>query len=271
MKELIENATSLPSIPKVIQELIASLGDENTSSEKIANIIGNDQAITAKVLRLANSARFGGQRKIGSVKDALVVLGMNSLRTLVLSVGLTSSFKSPATFDLKAYWHRSFKIANRCKWLAKLLKADPETAYTCGLLHGIGEYLLHVVKPDVAVEIDKLVLAGASRRKTEQEMLGFDYTMAGSELAKHWKFPDMIVEAIRLQQQPAANGDVHPYATLIYLARYMLAYENNVKQGIFDDFPVKLIHAAHLGLAEVYERMEAMPDMDHDIDDMLAS
>ena len=269
MKQMIEQATNLPSIPEVVQKLIASMKDEDVSTEKLASIITSDQAITAKVLRLANSAHYGGQRKVGSVKDALVVLGRDALRTLVLSVGLVSSFKAPATFDLKAYWRRSFKMANRAKWLAKLNNVDSEVAYTCGLLHGIGEYLIHIIKPELAQVIDQQVAAGAPRRKTELELFGFDYTMAGSELAKHWKFPDEIAEAIRWQHQPAGSGALLPYATVMYLARYMINYSDNVTQGVFDDFPVKLVHAAHLSLETVYLRMEKFAEEDDDILAML--
>jgi HD-like signal output (HDOD) protein len=265
MKQMIEKATNLPSIPEVVQKLIASMKDEDVSTETLANIITSDQAITAKVLRLANSAHYGGQRKVGSVKDALVVLGRDALRTLVLSVGLVSSFKAPATFDLKAYWRRSFMLANRVKWLAKLNNVDAEVAYTCGLLHGIGEYLIHIVKPELAQTIDQQVAGGAPRRKTELELFGFDYTMAGSELAKYWKFPDDIADAIRWQHQPAGSGALLPYATLLYLARYMINYTDKVAQGVFEDFPVKLVHASHLSLETVYLRMENFAEEDDGI------
>lgn len=269
MKKMIEQATNLPSIPEVVQKLIASMNDEDVSTEKLANIITSDQAITAKVLRLANSARYGGQRKVGSVKDALVVLGRDALRTLVLSIGLVSSFKAPASFDLKAYWRHSFMMANRAKWLAKLFKVDAEVAYTCGLLHGIGEYLIHIMKPELAQVIDQQVAEGAPRRKTEQDLFGFDYTVAGSELAKYWKFPDDIVDAILWQQQPAGSGALLPFATLIYLSRYMITYSEKVKEGVFDDFPVKLIHASHLGLEAVYNRMTEFSEDEDDIIAML--
>ncbi|WP_214000788.1 HDOD domain-containing protein [Arsukibacterium sp.] len=265
MRQMIEQATNLPSIPQVVQRLIASIGDDDVTTDKLANIITSDQAITAKVLRLANSARFGRQRQVGSVKDALVVLGRDALRTLVLSIGLVSSFKAPATFDLNAYWRRSFMLANRAKWLAKLNKADPEIAYTCGLLHGIGEYLIHIVEPELAKTIDQQVEGGAPRRKTQLELFGFDYTMAGSELAKYWKFPDEIADAILWQQQPAGSGALLPYATLLFLARYMIVYREQVSAGNFDELPVRLIHAAHMDLDETYRRMQDFTEDDADI------
>ncbi|MDX1676719.1 HDOD domain-containing protein [Arsukibacterium sp.] len=266
MRQMIEQATNLPSIPEVVQKLIASMNDPDVSTETLAGIITSDQAIMAKVLRLANSARYGGQRKVGSVKDALVVLGRDALRTLVLSIGLVSSFKAPASFDLKAYWRRSFMLANRAKWLAKLNNSDPEVAYTCGLLHGIGEYLIHIIEPELAKTIDEQVEGGAARRKTQLELFGFDYTMAGSELAKYWKFPDDIADAILWQQQPAGSGALLPYATLLYLARYMILYREQVSESKFDELPVKLIHAAHMNLEDTYRRMG---DFSEDNDDII--
>ncbi|HAW93510.1 MULTISPECIES: HDOD domain-containing protein [unclassified Arsukibacterium] len=269
MKQMIEQATNLPSIPQVLQKLIATMNDEDTSTDKLATIISNDQTITAKVLRLANSVHFGRQRKVGSVKDALVVLGRDTLRTLVLSIGLVSSFKAPATFDLNAFWRRSFMLANRAKWLAKLNKSDPEIAYTCGLLHGIGEYLIHIIEPELAKTIDEQVEGGAARRKTQLELFGFDYTMAGSELARYWKFPDDIADAILWQQQPAGSGALLPYATLLYLARYMILYREQVSAGNFDELPVKLIHAAHMNLDDTYSRMRDFTEDNEDIMAML--
>ncbi len=102
LKNLIDNAQKLPNIPKVVQELIESFGDENINNEAIAKKISADQVLTAKVLRAANSAHYGGNRKVGSVSDAVFVLGFNAVRTLVLASGMTGAFKAPEGFDLPA-------------------------------------------------------------------------------------------------------------------------------------------------------------------------
>lgn len=269
MKSMIEKATNLPSIPKVVQELIASFNDPDINSGHIATILSNDQALTAKVLRMANSVRYGGHRKVGSVKDAVLVLGFNSLRTLVLSVGFTSTLKGPEAFNLEAFWLKSFKVANRCKWLAKSFKVDAEIAYTCGLLHAIGEYLIHLVKPAEAVTIDKRVATGESRSRLEKQVLGFDYTEAGAELADYWHFPKEIVTAIRYQENPAAASELSAYAVCIHLAHYMLDNERNIAQGNFDGFPAKLVHALHLTLSDLFARLEKMPELDEGIEEFL--
>lgn len=269
MRDFIEKATSLPSIPKVLQELIASLQNDAISSEKIASIVSSDQALTAKVLRLANSVKYGGHRKVGSVKDAVLVLGTSTLRTLVLSVSLTGSFTPLPKFDLPNYWRYSFKMANRCRYLAKLVKTDVEVAYTCGLLHGVGEYLIHIVKPETAILIDQEVAAGNRRRETELKHLGFDFTRAGAELARYWHFPEEIALAIEHQYTPAYGGKLDPYASLIMLSRYLLEHEKDVDEQRYELFPAKLAHALHLKLEDVYRHIEAMPDIDADLDILL--
>lgn len=269
MKLLIEKATNLPGIPKVVQELIVSFSNEKVNSDRIAVILSSDQALSAKVLRIANSVRYGGHRKVGSIKDAVIVLGIDSLRTLVLSVGFVSTLKAPEGFNIKAFWLKSFKVANRCKWLAKSLKTDPEVAYTCGLLHAIGEYLIHLVKPEEAILIDKRVAKGENRSRLEQQLLGFDFAKAGSELADYWHFPQDIVTAIRWQEQPGAQEEPSGYASSILIAQYMLDNEAKIEQGIFDDFPAKLVHSLHLNLAALYVRMENMTDIDESIEEFL--
>lgn len=269
MKQLIEKATNLPSIPKVVQELIASFNNPDITSGHIATILSNDQALTAKVLRMANSVRYGGHRKVGSVKDAVLVLGFNSLRTLVLSIGFTSALNGPAAFDIQAFWIKSFKMANRCKWLAKSLKIDAEVAYTCGLLHAIGEYLIHLIRPEEAITIDKRVETGESRSRVEQQLLGFDYTQAGAALADHWFFPQEIVRAIQYQENPLAAPGLSPYAACVHLGHYMLDNESKIAEGNFDDFPAKLLHAMHLTLSDMFTKLENAPDLDEGIEEFL--
>ena len=269
MKAMIEKATNLPSMPKVVQELIASFNNPDITSGHIAAILSNDQALTAKVLRMANSVRYGGHRKIGSVKDAVLVLGFNSLRTLVLSVGFTSALKGPEAFNLEAFWLKSFKVANRCRWLAKSFKVDAEVAYTCGLLHAIGEYLIHLVKPEQAITIDKRVDTGESRIRLEKQILGFDYTQAGAELADYWHFPQEIVTAIRYQDNPATAAELSAYATCIHISHYILDNERSIAEGNFDGFPARLVHALHLTLSDLFARLESMPDLDEGIEEFL--
>ena len=133
VQKMLEQAHQLPSIPKVVQELLRDFDDPNVDAGKIAAKLQLDQALTAKVLRLANSSFYGGTRKVSSVNDAVVLLGVDSLRTMVAAGGVVAAFKAPEGFDLRAFWRKSFMVAGLCRWLVKrgkLRNLNAETAFT---------------------------------------------------------------------------------------------------------------------------------------------
>jgi len=208
LHHLIANAQHMPNIPKVVQELIQSFGEDNIDSCEVANKLSKDQSMTAKVLRMANSSKYGGHRNIGSVNDAVVLLGFNALRTMVLASGLTSAFPTPDGFNIKEFWVRSFGVASLCRWLAQYSEdTDPDIAFTCGMLHDIGGLLTHILVNEEAQEIDRVVEKGANRVEMEDSRLGFNFTDAGAELAHRWKFLEEIVDGIRHKLQHQATDE----------------------------------------------------------------
>lgn len=270
LQSLLDNAQQLPSIPKVVQELIESFGDEDVNIDEIARKIAADQALTAKVLRMANSARFGGNRKVGSVNDAVVVLGFNALRTLVLASGLTSAFKAPEHFDLKQFWKNSFTVASLCKWLAPKAKLDREVAFTCGMMHNVGSLLIHLLKPVQAQSIDHQEAQIAARAARQSHELGFDFTDAGSALAERWKFPDEMVAAIRAQLTPVSNADASPYAAVIYLANFI--HNLNAcdhRDAMIAEFPRDVARALNIDADALIASLDETQALDEDMEALL--
>ena len=217
LEEVFEQTHKLPTIPKVVQELIDSFSKDDIDIDTIAKKIAQDQVITAKVLRLANSAHFGASRQIGSVQEAVVVLGFNTVRTLVVASGITGAFVATPGFDRKAFWKHSLSVATIIKWLAKQAKSNPEVAFTCGMIHNIGEMLIHIVAPEIAAKIDKFVESGGDRVALEDNNIGFDYVMVGEELARRWNFPNDIQQAVKFQNNPQEPND--KLSALLFLAK----------------------------------------------------
>ncbi|HSC66990.1 MAG TPA: HDOD domain-containing protein [Cellvibrio sp.] len=270
LKNLIDNAQKLPNIPKVVQELIESFGNENINNEEIAKKISADQVLTAKVLRAANSAHYGGNRKVGSVNDAVFVLGFNAVRTLVLASGMTGAFKAPEGFDLRGFWHNSFAVASTCKWLAKFSKDDAETAFTCGMIHNIGELLIHIILPEECKDIQKVVDRGARNSDIEKNVLGFNFPEAGAELAHRWKFPDAIVASIRHQLAPLAAPEFSRFAALINIAGYVVREnEKNSGANIMEHFPNELATKLGINLVKLTERIDETKDLIGGFDELL--
>jgi HD-like signal output (HDOD) protein len=271
LQDLIDNAQKLPNIPKIVQELIESFGDESVSNELIAKKISSDQVLTIKLLRAANSAYYGGNRKIGSVNDAVFLLGFNAVRTLVLASGLTSAFKAPENMDMTKFWHHSFEVAALCKWLARFSRDDPETAFTCGMIHNVGELLIHILMPAECAEIRKAVAKGAKNLDSQKKYLGFDFADAGAELASRWKFPDAIVKGIRYQLQPNIEDDFPRLAGLIHLAVYINEMNLNEQDSatILAGFPNELVSKLTINVDKVMGKIAETKDFGSAMDELL--
>jgi HD-like signal output (HDOD) protein len=271
LQSLIDNAQKLPNIPKVVQELIESFGDENVSNDAIAKKISADQVLTIKVLRAANSAHYGGNRKVGSVSDAVFLLGFNAVRTLVLASGLTGAFKAPEGFDLRKFWHDSFAVAATCKWIARYSHDDAETAFTCGMIHNIGELLIHILLPSECAEMQKVVNKGARNVDIERNYLGFDFSEAGAELANRWKFPDAIVKGIRYQLDPQSAETFPRLAAIINLALYINQKNDEGANSaeILEVFPSELATSLGINLVKMMEKIEETKELGTAIDDLL--
>lgn len=259
--ELFEQAAGrLPMVPKVVQVLIASFQDKNVNLDDIIDKVGHDQVLSARVLRLANSARFGGSRNVGSLDNAVVMLGFNNLRILVIASGIVGASMAIPGFDLKGFWGRSFEMANTSRTLAPLAGLDGPLAYSCGLLANIGELVLHVAEPEKALHIDRLVDAGAERLATERMVLGMDLTEAGAELARRWNFPDDIQQAIRDQHLLGEPSQVSRYALLTGLSSCLVAGFNHgmSEADMLVALPLALL--AELGVSASAMR-EALPQL----------
>jgi len=271
LQNLIDNAQKLPNIPKVVQELIESFGDENVSNDAIAKKISADQVLTIKVLRAANSAHYGGNRKVGSVNDAVFLLGFNAVRTLVLASGLTGAFKAPEGFDIKKFWHDSFAVAAICKWIARYSHDDAETAFTCGMIHNIGELLIHILLPSECAEMQKVVDKGARNVDIEKNYLGFDFSEAGAELAHRWKFPDGIVKSIRYQLDPHEAEFFPRLAGVVNIALYInkMNEAGADSEAILASFPNSLATELGINLVKMMEKIDETKELATAIDALL--
>lgn len=203
IEKLFAQLHSLPSIPKVAQDLIAQFDNPSSSLEAIARNIEKDPVISAKILRLANTARFKGARESTSIEDAAMRLGFNTMRTLVLASAVTGAFSAPPSFNLKGFWLKSFQVASIARVLARQSGQDAEVAFTCGLMHNIGELLIQTGAPDMVDRLNaRRSTTSPAHAADETLQLGFGYPEVGAELAKRWNLPKQIQDGIAFQARP---------------------------------------------------------------------
>jgi HD-like signal output (HDOD) protein len=273
LEEVFEQTHKLPTIPKVVQELIDSFSNEDIDIDTIAKKIALDQVITAKVLRLANSAHFGASRQIGSVQEAVVVLGFNTVRTLVVASGITGVFVATPGFDRKKFWKNSLHVATIAKWLSKQAKINGEVAFTAGMIHNIGEMLIHIVAPEVAVKIDQFVENGAADRVAlEDNNIGFDYVMVGEELARRWNFPVAIQQAIKYQNHPDDQEPSDKLSAVLNMAKVIShqqqesASASEMAAAVLE----KISLLAGINHESLVEKFDELADLSSGLDELIA-
>lgn len=209
LDDVVRSVHDLPSLPAVVAELLTSIDDERTDLQHLASRIALDQALTAKTLRLANSSFYGMPSKVTSIQQAMAVLGLHSVRTLVTACGVIDAVPpAGAALDLPRFWREAIATAVWARALARQLRQSPDTAFTAGLLHNLGTLVLATRFPAeyAAVPAWRAAHPDAGLADAERAVFGVDHAQAGSALAAHWKFPQAIQDAIEHQHRDNAAG-----------------------------------------------------------------
>lgn len=270
---LFQQQNALPTIPKVVQELIDSFNNDDVSIDEIASKLAADQVLSAKLLRLANSSYYHSSRSIGTVDDAVLMLGFMTVRTLVVSSGLTGSFKAMPGVDLKQFWRYSMHTAVIAKWIAKQVHGNSDFAFTVGLMHAIGQLLMHAAMPEQMLQIDKIANPLDSRRASvEKTSFGYNFTDVGAELAKRWKFPENFAKVIKSFAEPLENGDFDVMVGVIHLAVWRSRAEENKysKEEMEATLPIQVMEKLGLKASTILVDMPAISELSEGLEDLVS-
>jgi HD-like signal output (HDOD) protein len=230
--ESIEEIGSLPTIPAAAQRAMALARDESASMRQIAEVISQDQALAATVLRVVNSAYYGLRERIGTLPLALTVLGVREITNLVLGISLLSAFPSLSDnepFSREALWRASARCAYAAKTLADgvgLGRLGSES-FVGGLVHDIGLIILDEYRHDELIDtLRSARQTGLELIVAEMDRLGTTHASIGAWLAERWAFPDPLVEAIAYHHDPAKSSWHPPLAALVYLAELIVTRQD---------------------------------------------
>lgn len=197
----------LPSLPNVVLKVLQTFQQENPDIDLLVREIGQDHALATRVLRLANSPFYGLQTKVGTLQDAITVVGFRNVRAAVAGVAVMRCFahNNYPNFDVSAFWNHCTAVALASRSLARLTRHPEELAFTAGLVHDIGALALLTGFPREMAE----VLAYAEQhecflREAERDTLGIEHPAVGAALLRHWHFPEAICEAVSGHHEPDA-------------------------------------------------------------------
>lgn len=205
--QILARLKDVPSLPVASLKVLQLMHDPEVDLQELVRLIGYDVALTANILKLANSAFFGCSRTIGSVREAVVRLGTHKLSELIVSSAVTPLIQKPLKgYDLPAgeLWLHSAAVAIAARELQAVLGVNaPDTLFTAALLHDIGKIVLgHFVETN-ADSIKAIVAAEkVSFLEAEQRVLGIDHAEVGAALLETWNLPPEIVAIVRCHHQP---------------------------------------------------------------------
>jgi len=243
IKKLFSQIQNVPQIPEVIRVLIDQVNNPDIDLKEIAINVEKEPLIAVKVLRVVNSAYFGLPKKIDSISDAVILLGLSKLRSLVIASGIVSAVADIGDFDIKQFWINSFRTASYAKWLACKTGADEDVAFTAGLINELGVVLIHLGLPEEAVKIEGLIVDGHSRAFVEKMRLDYTSQEVSAELCRLWEFSDSLIIPISQCESPLIADSVSEMACIVCIAKYLSnSKQTNSQQAqVIENMPAEVV------------------------------
>lgn len=249
--------TALPGLPTVVLEVLQTIDTGHAEVSTLQRLISKDQGLAARILQIANSPFYGMSGQIDTVKEACVLLGINTLRHLTLACGVMDRFPAgyEGELDRRSLWRHAVAVGIAARALAALCRHDPDQAFTAGLLHDLGKLALDSC---FAVQYAAVARYRAAHdcgwSTAENALLGFDHSNVGARLAARWCLPSATCAAISGHHAP----DLAPAALtdLVHLADVLC---RGLGVGDDDDGPVPPLAAAALQrLGLQWEQLDAV-------------
>ncbi len=222
---LLANAYSLPALPFIIEEVNKVIDNPKASAAHLGDVISKDQALVAKILSVANSPLYGIPRRVSTIDFAIIILGFNHIKNIVIAFSLMDSISTfdSTVFDRQKYWIHSLLTATAAKRIADDLGFHVSgEAFTAGLLHDLGIPIICKHFPKEFKQILELVATkGIAFRDAEIEILGIDHQEVGRILVERWNLPSSFSEVVGFHHQPSLAVEHKSMAALVHLTDYM--------------------------------------------------
>ncbi len=222
IEEVIRQKIEIPSAPFVIIKVIDLVQEDIASISVLEDIILSDQGLTSRLLRIANSPYYGQSRKVKTIRQALLLIGFETFKSLIVAAALKDLHKNMETIEQKM-WEHSVGVGLCSSLLSLKTKIDtPWEAYVCGLVHDVGKIFINNSLPEQYRELYYRLQQGKENYNSvalEKELFGFDHTEVGALVVKEWHFPEKLLQVIACHHDlPAYDGKYYETCKLIKVA-----------------------------------------------------
>jgi putative nucleotidyltransferase with HDIG domain len=246
LDQIIQTTRDLPAMPQVASKVLELSSDPNTSAAQLQQIIADDQAMTARILKIANSAMYACSRRVKTLTEAIVMLGFNSIRSLVVTSAARNLYNTETSrtgLKERLLWEHSIGTGFACRLLAQAKYPSlTEEAFLAGLMHDIGKLVLNHQVPEVFDQVVQIVYnEDEPFNETERRFLGFDHAQVGAMLVNKWNLSPVLEETILRHHDPAALSPENPLLALLDLGNRMC---HKLGIGFVDDGGIDLAGSA---------------------------
>lgn len=223
---LVHNVKKISSLPTVFLKINEVINDPCSSAADLGKVIEKDQALTTRLLRLANSAFYGLPGKVDTVSRAVALIGFKQLQELVLAMSVRSlftGFGQNSAINMRSFWAHSIACGIACKTLAILRgMRSPESFFVAGFLHDFGRLIMLEQFPQQCSEIYEAAREqGRLLYEVEQEVFGFTHADVGGELVNCWRMPGVLAEAIKYHHRPEGAREFPLLAAMVHIANIL--------------------------------------------------
>lgn len=243
---ILERIDQLPTLSPIAQKLLDAATNDDVDINELAALIESDPSLTGKVLSLCRRSDRGLGDSITDVMHAITLVGLEAIRAAVLSVEVYELLNSESVeqkqnaFDSKGHWQGCMSVACACELIASAhpnCSVRPETAFTAGLLHGLGRSALNMSLPESYGKVLRVAeQRGEDSAGLERELIGIDHHAAGRRLAEHWGLPQVLQDIAWLYDLPAESIPTSDHRTLIGIVATARALCRRLNMGWFGDF-----------------------------------
>lgn len=222
VEELAAAVGRLPTLPASVRAVMDACDTAECDSRDVARLVLADQGLTANLLKLANSAAYGHRRRVTTVTDAVVIMGLSAVRSLAISSHTAQLLERSLPgygMGRGALWRHSLSVAFLSRRLSGGAGTAAEEAFVAGLLHDVGKVVLSDALGDAFDELTRAAQSGrCALCDSERDMLGFDHADLGARIAATWGFPERLVEVIGLHHRPEEAASAPDLASCVALA-----------------------------------------------------